>query len=133
MMARGLSPHVELLRVSAPPAPPPTPPPPEEEEEEGGMDSDEESLAAARVPKAELLLRLFTTGRGFRRLLYSSFLQNALGQQPELRALHHVTEGPYVHACLSRWFQQTTGGGSACAAIRCLRAIALLFFRNLGE
>ena len=98
MMARGLSPHVELLRVSAPPAPPPTPPPPEEEEE-GGMDSDEESLAAARVPKAELLLRLFTTGRGFRRLLYSSFLQNALGQQPELRALHHVTEGPYVHAC----------------------------------
>ena len=49
------------------------------------------------MPKAELLQRLFATGRGFRRLLFSSFLQNALEHVPEQRVVH-VTEGPYMHS-----------------------------------
>jgi hypothetical protein len=93
---RGLESTVELLNIEHDEEPPPPPPPPEPEPEVE-EDSDDESVRAAQVPKAELLYRLFSSGRGFRRLLYASFLQNSLEHVPEQRVVH-VTEGPYMHS-----------------------------------
>jgi hypothetical protein len=92
---RGLDSKIELLDIQheVEPTPPPTPPPEPEIEET----SDDESVRAAQVPKSELLHRLFSTGRGFRRLLYASFLQNSLEHVPGQRVVH-VTEGPYMHS-----------------------------------
>ena len=93
---RGLESTVELLDVQHDEEPPPPPPPPEPEPEIE-EDSDDESVRAAQVPKSELLYRLFSSGRGFRRLLFASFLQNSLEHVPEQRVVH-VTEGPYMHS-----------------------------------
>jgi hypothetical protein len=87
---------VELLDVQHDEELPPPPPPPEPEPEIE-EDSDDESVRAAQVPKSELLHRLFSSGRGFRRLLFASFLQNSLEHVPEQRVVH-VTEGPYMHS-----------------------------------
>ena len=95
--ARGLDAKVELLEIQhdEEPARAPTPPPPPDPEP--SEHSDDESVRVAQVRKAELLYRLFSTGRGFRRLLFSSFLQNSLEHVPEQRVVH-VTEGPYMHS-----------------------------------
>jgi len=93
---RGLESTVELLDVQHDEELPPPPPPPEPEPEIE-EDSDDESVRAAQVPKSELLHRLFSSGRGFRRLLFASFLQNSLEHVPEQRVVH-VTEGPYMHS-----------------------------------
>jgi len=95
--ARGLNAKVDLLEIEHAEEPPPTPPSPPPPDPASPEDSDDESVRVAQVPKADLLQRLFSTGRGFRRLLFSSFLQNALEHVPEQRVVH-VTEGPYMHS-----------------------------------
>jgi hypothetical protein len=95
---RGLESTVELLDVQHDEELPP-PPEPEPDIEE---DSDNESARAAQVRKSELLPWLFSSGRGFRRLLFAFFLQNSLEHVPEQRVVH-VTEGSYMrHTFLLR-------------------------------
>ena len=69
------------------------------------------------------------TGRGFRRILYASFLQNALEHVPELR-MGHVTEGPYFHSTFMLREPMWVGLSMRLALIALLQPLVPNYYTN---
>jgi len=70
------------------------------------------------------------TGRGFRRILYASFLQNALEHVPEQRVVH-VTEGPYLHSTFMLREPMWVGLSMRLTLIALLQPLVPNYYTNL--